>query len=92
MNAFNYIILFLILIAGISFFYKVYLQIKIKNPEKEITFFSVLIRFYTIMDFLPLKPASKNEDETKARKKANTYIFIFYGSFVLAILLSLFAK
>jgi len=92
MNVFNYIILILIPIAGMSFFYKIYLQIKIKNPQKRITFFSVLIRIYTIMDFLPLKSTSQNNEEIKMRRKANTLILIFYSIIFIGLILSIFAK
>jgi predicted permease len=81
----------LTVISLVSIFYKIYLQVIIKNPKKKGSFFSVFIRFPTIMDILPLSLEPNNSEENRMRKKANKALAIFYLGFILIILISLIA-
>jgi hypothetical protein len=92
MKIFNIIVYILTTLAAASFFYKIFIQIKIKNPGKKIGFFSIVFRFYTLMDFIPLRISGKNLIERSLRKRANIAIYISYGCIVLALLLSNYAK
>jgi hypothetical protein len=71
------------LLSGIvaigSFFYKVYIQIKIKYPQKKVPILSVFIRLYNIADFLPMSTKYKDGEELGMRKKANIFLLIFYS-------------
>ena len=82
-------IICLIIIAAISFFYKIYIQMKIKNPQKQNSIFSIVFRFYSITDLLPLKRNLRDTEEQKLRTKANISLIIFYLCFVAVQLISL---
>jgi hypothetical protein len=66
----------------VSFFYKIYFQIRIKNPEKPVSFFSIFIRFYYLTDLLPLSMKSHDIKEKRLRKRANIALAIFYLCFI----------
>ena len=86
----NLILILFILIALVSFFYKIYLQIQIKNPAKKISALSVFFRFYNITDLFPMRTKYViNNDEIKLRKKANTALMVFYFIFLALIISSL---
>ncbi len=82
----------LVTTALISLFYKIYLQLRIKNPEKKITFFSFFFRFYNPVDLFPLLRKPTNSNEAELRKKANISLAVFYLSFITIILIAAFHK
>ena len=77
------LIFILILTSLVSFFYKIYLQLLIKNPEGKISFLSIFIRFYNLADLLPMSTKSNDTRERTLRKKANIALATFYLSFIL---------
>ena len=82
-------LIILTIIVFFSFFYKIYLQVKIKNPNA--TFFSAIFRLYYLTDLLPLKWHSDDHREKILRKKANYALVIFYLAFIAIQILSITA-
>jgi hypothetical protein len=80
----------LIIIAATAFFYKIYIQMKIKNPTKQSSIFSIIFRFYSITDLLPLKRNVGQPEEQKLRAKANISLLVFYVCFIAIQLISFF--
>jgi hypothetical protein len=79
MSILTTILFFVLLITGLlCFFYKIYLQIIIKDPSKKGSYSSVVLRLVYITDFLPLSLKYKNEEEIKLRKRANKALAVFY--------------
>jgi hypothetical protein len=83
------IIYILIIIAGISFCYKIYLQIKIQNLEGRmptLTFWCTL----GLMIFVPIYWNFKNDTAKILAKRANKSLFLFYTIFIVIMILSNF--
>lgn len=87
-----YFVPFFILLA-ISFLYKVVLDSKIEEPEKKASIFSILaFRKYGIEALLPLNTKVGDQKERKLRFRANMALIVFYSSFIVIIILSMFVK
>ncbi len=85
------IVLIVLVIMVISFYYKAYLDCKIKNPENSISIISIIaFRRYGFMSLFPNSLISKNENERKLRIRSNRAIFVFYTCFIIILYLSLF--
>ena len=89
MGFYKIIIFILIVISLASFFCKIYLQMRIRHPEKKISFFSIFIRFYTLADLLPMRLKLTDTKERALRKKANIALAVFYSSFILVQVISI---
>ena|GEM_PF-3495675 len=77
----------------ISFLYKVSLDSKIMEPEKNESIFSILaFKKYGIEDLFPLSTRNGDAKEKKLRVKANIALVVFYNSFLIIILLSMLVK
>ena len=74
--------------------YKIYLQTRIKNSEKDRIglFKTFAFSLNTISYFLPMSVKYKDVAETKLRRKANKALALFYITFVCILLLSLIMK
>jgi hypothetical protein len=81
-----------LIVAGISFFYKIYLQSKLRNENRKSTIFSVMLRTYTILDFLPLRKGVRTPEEMAIRKKANISLIVFYASILLGLIIAALAR
>lgn len=92
MNIYVSIIFAFIILAGVSFFYKIYLQCKLKDPNRRASIFSVMFRFYTLLDFLPLRRKSNNIEENELRSRANVSLMVFYASIVLGLIIAALAR
>lgn len=78
----------LIIVLCFSFLYKVYLENKIRTPDKVISIFSILaFHRFGIMSLFPLSKNSVNETEKKLRIKANRALFVFYFCFISILIL-----
>lgn len=92
MTRYSLMIFPFIALAGISFFYKVYLQGKLRDANRKATISSVMLRVYTIMDFLPLRKKGNSLEETIIRRKANISLIVFYASVLLGLILATLAR
>jgi len=81
----------LIFIMLFAIIYKAYLDIKIEDPNSKATILSILaFRQYGVLTLLPLRTRANNEAERKLRRKANMILLVFYVSFAIVLLLSIF--
>jgi len=87
------IIFFTLLItAGIAFFYKIHLQIRILDSGKKGSIWDFAFRLPSIIDFLPMRIMYKPPGEIELRKRANKALAVFYICVVSIFLLSLIIK
>ena len=70
-----------------GFFYKIYLQIIIRDPAKKGKYYHVVLRLVFLTDFLPLRVKYKKGEELALRKKANKALALFYINIILCFLL-----
>jgi uncharacterized ion transporter superfamily protein YfcC len=75
----------LILAAIISIRYKVYLRVKITDPEKKSSSFT---NRPNLIDLFPMQIRYKPENEIKNRKRANIVLGIFYLSALLSLIIA----
>jgi hypothetical protein len=92
MNFFNYFAFFCVIIAGISMYYKRRYHKNVKNIDNLPKAVFYMNKFLMPNLFWPLRQRPHNDEDNKLRKKANVALLIFYVSFGLALLASIFAK
>jgi len=91
MNALVQTAIFILLVVGMmGFFYKIYLQIVIKDPTKKGKYYYVVLRLIYVTDFFPLRIKYKKGEELQLRKTANRALAVFYGSLILTGILITF--
>jgi len=89
----SYLFALLAVIVVYTILYKAYLDIKIEDPDKEVTIFSIIaFRRYGLQTLLPLRTRANTEAERKLRRKANRILLVFYAGFTIIILLSIFGS
>ncbi|HTI89072.1 MAG TPA: hypothetical protein VL727_00725, partial [Puia sp.] len=72
MNTKTYIAIFLTLTMCSALVYKIYLEQKIKNPDKPSSLLSILaFRRYGMMSLLPMSIVCSDKAEKRLRLKAN---------------------
>lgn len=76
--------------AGISFHYKVKMRQKIVRENE--TFLTFISKFISPADVLPMRIRNVPDEEIANRKRANTAIYIFYGSLVALFILTFFIQ
>lgn len=74
-----------------SLFYKAWYHIFLaKNVDNMSSIVFYFYKYSPLNIFLPLRQRPNNEKDNKLRKKANSALFIFYGSAIIFFLLSTF--
>jgi len=92
MHAGTIIFLSLVLIAGSSILYKVYLEDKINHPEKKGDIGIFFLKAYNITALFPLNTKRGDTEERKTRRKANILLLLFYMCFITILIISKFLK
>jgi tellurite resistance protein TehA-like permease len=93
MKFFNYLIFFFIIVAGISFWYKVQYHLSQKSRENKHPNLFSFTKYLTIIYLLPVaKKYNSNILEQQSQKRANIALVIFYLSIIIGLFFSLFAK
>lgn len=82
------IFLIIIIIAGASFSYKIYLHSKLK-VRKETKPSFLFPKPANIFYFLPISKKGKPQDQHAIINKANWALFIFYASFIVVAIIIL---
>ena len=92
MNFFNYLIFVLVVIAGISISYKIRYHRNAKNIMNEPPILFSINKFLSLNYLFPLRQRPNNAFDNKLRTKANIALLIFYVSFILGLIFSVFAN
>ena len=92
MNIFNYLIFFIVCIAGLALAYKIRYHNRMKNIKGQSKIIFFINKSFSINYLFPLRTLPNNSIDNKLRKKANISLSIFYLAFVIGLILSLFAK
>ncbi len=85
----GYIFLLMMPLFG-SIIYKAYLDIKIEDPDRKVSIFSIRVfKKYYLSTFFPRRTETNNEIERKLRRKANRSLLVFYTTAVIIFLLAM---
>ncbi len=94
MNFFNYLGFIFLIIALISFSYKMRYHLNRKNEQNQHPPIFFLNKYFTLNYFFPVavRRTSADDLEKRRQKRANLALLIFYLAVALGLLASLFAK